>query len=164
MGEAAITEASSPALVEHVMARITLALALLILAAAALPPAGARGAPPGEEIESLLDFVEASGCGFVRNGTAHDAADGRRHLERKLAYLRERGRAGTAEDFIEQAATRSSTSGRAYSVRCSGAAEQPSGAWLRAELARLRAADESAAAAARTPADRRTPADAQSNP
>jgi hypothetical protein len=117
-----------------------LALAVPILAAVLLP-AAAAAAPPAEEIVRLLAFVEASGCEFVRNGSAHDAADGRRHLERKLAYLQERGRAATADAFIEEAATKSSTTGRAYAVRCPGRPEQPSGAWLREELDRMRASD-----------------------
>jgi hypothetical protein len=120
------------------MPRTALALSVLILAAS-LPAAAATAAPPEAEIEALLDFVESSGCDFVRNGSAHGAVEGRRHLERKLAYLRERGKADTAEDFIEQAATQSSTTGRAYAVHCPGRAEQPSGAWLREELLRLRA-------------------------
>jgi len=77
---------------------------------------------------------------MLRNGELHDAAEARAHLERKLAWLRDRGRVSSAEDFIELAASRSSFSGRAYAVRCPGRPEQPSGAWLRAELVRLRAA------------------------
>ena len=126
-------------------ATVRTGLALAILFAAALPAISARGAVADDEIGSLLAFVEASGCQFVRNGTAHAAADGRRHLERKLEYLRERGRAATAEDFIEEAATRSSTSGRDYAVRCPGKPDQPSGEWLREELVRMRAGSSAAA-------------------
>jgi hypothetical protein len=118
------------------MSRTPLAIAALILTGAL-----ARAVPPAEEIEALLDFVETSGCELVRNGSAHDAAEGRRHLERKLAHLRARGHAATAEAFIEEAATRSSTTGRDYAVRCPAAPEQPSGGWLRSELERLRAAE-----------------------
>jgi len=48
-------------------------------------------------------------------------------------------RINTAEDFIDQAATRSSLSGQPYQVRCSGDAAMTSNQWLRDVLARYRA-------------------------
>lgn len=117
-------------------------LALLAALGAALFPTLSWAADPDSdaEIAALLDFVAASGCEMLRNGTAHGAADARGHLERKLAVLRERDRIASAEDFIELAASRSSLSGRAYAVRCEGSPEQPSQLWLYTELVRLRAA------------------------
>jgi hypothetical protein len=106
---------------------------------AALWATPAWASSTAEEIAALLDFVAGSGCEMVRNGSIHDAAEARSHLERKLAYLRDRNRIGSAEDFIELAASRSSLSGRDYTVRCTGESERASGDWLRAELARLRA-------------------------
>ena len=46
----------------------------------------------------------------------------------------------TAEQFIDKGASTSSTSGKAYLVRCAGKAPVESGQWLKAELQQLRAA------------------------
>ena len=46
--------------------------------------------------------------------------------------------AGDAEAFIDQAASRSSFSGRAYRVACPGQPEVDAGTWFRARLASLR--------------------------
>lgn len=117
----------------------TLAL-LAALGAAVFPTLSWAADPdPDAEIAALLDFVAASGCEMLRNGTAHRAPEARGHLERKLAVLRERDPIASAEDFIELAASRSSLSGRAYLVRCDGSPEQPSQRWLSSELVRLRA-------------------------
>ncbi len=51
----------------------------------------------------------------------------------------------TAEQFIEKGASASSTSGKAYLVRCAGKAPVESGQWLKAELQQLRAARAAAA-------------------
>ena len=47
----------------------------------------------------------------------------------------------TLELFIERAASRSSTSGRAYRVRCPGQPETSSAEWFDARLKRLRSAE-----------------------
>lgn len=103
-------------------------------AAPAVNPANADAAP--REIAGLIAALGASGCEFQRNGSWHDAAAARAHLQRKYDYLRKRDLAPTAELFIERAATRSSMSGKAYRVRCPGRAEQPAADWF---LQRLRA-------------------------
>lgn len=122
------------------------------LAAAALTallagPVPAASMDTGHEIAHLLDYIQSSGCTFVRNGTPSDAASARAHVARKYEYVRSRVR--TAEDFIRLAATQSSVSGAPYHVRC-GAAQVRSAEWLARELARYRA--EANAAAASTPA------------
>ncbi|PQP00730.1 MULTISPECIES: DUF5329 domain-containing protein [Pseudomonas] len=90
-----------------------------------------------QEINSLLDFVEHSECRFVRNGSEYAGPQARAHLEKKLEYLEEQEKVNSAEDFIELAATRSSTSGHAYEVRCP-AGIQPANLWLKTELQRQR--------------------------
>jgi len=112
-------------------------LALLLnappLCAEPLSPA-ARG-----EIEVLLSRLAESGCQFLRNGNWYPAGEAQVHLRRKLDYLVDKGAVASAEDFIERAASQSSMSGRAYQVKCGSRAPVASGAWLRAELQRLRA-------------------------
>jgi len=100
-----------------------------------------RAAPPPiaqAEINYLLEFVESSGCEFYRNGTWYDAKKARTHLESKYEILAARGQIKTAEEFIENAATRSSVSGLNYQIRCSGAEPVASGEWLRRALQRYR--------------------------
>ena len=104
-----------------------------LLSAAPLPAAAQA------EIEALLGRLAASGCQFQRNGGWHAAGEAQAHLRRKLAYLAERGQVENAEHFIERAASRSSTSGQAYQVKCGKHPPVASAAWLRGELQALRA-------------------------
>ncbi|MCP1623897.1 DUF5329 domain-containing protein [Pseudomonas nitroreducens] len=89
------------------------------------------------EITQLLDFVEHSGCQFIRNGSAYPAAEARAHLQKKLDYLENKDMVSSAEDFIERAATKSSMSGQRYQMDCP-AGKQDASAWLNDELKRLR--------------------------
>lgn len=88
------------------------------------------------EIEHLLNFVESSGCQFIRNGKSYPAADARPHLTKK--YIAVRNRITTADDFIRYIASQSSMTKRPYRVRCANAAETQSGPWLARELKRFR--------------------------
>ena len=99
------------------------------------------------EINYLLGYVEQSGCRFYRNGTWYDAGQAQAHLRQKYDYLAARNRIGTAEDFIELAATKSSMSGKAYAIECNGGPIEPANQWLREALARYRTSGRS------TPAD-----------
>ena len=82
-------------------------------------------------------FVSHSECKFVRNGSEYSGPRARAHLEQKLNHLEGRNMVNSAEDFIDLAATKSSMSGRAYEVRCSGGVE-PASTWLKRELQRQR--------------------------
>jgi len=113
-----------------------LAASLALAASAALaagPPAAVRS-----EIERLLAHLGSSPCEFYRNGSWHRAADAQAHLRRKYEYLADKGRIATTEDFIAKGATKSSTSGQAYQVRCPGQAARPSAQWLQEALQELR--------------------------
>ena len=68
------------------------------------------------EIQYLLSFVAQSDCLFIRNGTEYKAQDARAHIENKYQYVK--SRVNSADEFISQAASKSSFSGRAYRVRC----------------------------------------------
>lgn len=95
------------------------------------------------EISGLIDALAGSGCQFERNGDWHDALTARAHLQRKYSWLHKRGLAGSAELFIERAATRSSRSGEPYHVRCAGQPVVESARWFNAELVRVRARNSS---------------------
>lgn len=104
---------------------------------------GAHAAPSPQaerETEGLIQALAQSGCQFERNGSWYDAAQAQQHLRKKLAYLRKRGLADTAELFIERGASQSSFSGQPYHVRCGQAGATTSAAWLQAKLVQLRAA------------------------
>ncbi len=108
------------------MRSIVLAMSLCVTPLHADPvPATARA-----EVGALLSKLAASECRFKRNGSWHTSAEARTHLQRKFDYLMERGAVSSAEQFIELGATRSSLSGRTYSVQCGDQAAVPSAAWL----------------------------------
>lgn len=109
-------------------------LALCCCASAAAPTA----APIRAEIDALLARLESSGCRFNRNGSWHDAAEAKAHLLRKLAYVERRGSLQSTEQFIDVAASGSSTSNRPYQVQCGTGAPETSRAWLNRELAAVR--------------------------
>ncbi|MEO4046715.1 DUF5329 domain-containing protein [Pseudomonas sp. CAU 1711] len=113
-----------------------LALSTLLLCGPAQAGLDAQGR---QEVDALLAFVEHSGCLFIRNGSEHQPADARRHLQKKLDYLQDKGLIDSPEDFIARAASESSMSGEPYRVNCQGRL-QPSAGWLNAELNRLRQA------------------------
>jgi hypothetical protein len=100
---------------------------------AATPSPAARA-----EIEHLLAFVAKSGCQFNRNDTWYPAPEASVHLAKKERYLETRGQIASPEDFIAKAATKSSTTGKPYTVRCGAEPAIASDDWLMAELARFR--------------------------
>jgi hypothetical protein len=102
--------------------------------AASLPPA-ARA-----EIDVLLSRLEASSCTFNRNGTWYPATEAKAHLLGKLKYLEDRGAVQSAEQFIERAASSSSTTGQPYLVKCGSDAPVQSGTWLLSQLQVTRSA------------------------
>src|SRR5580765_8449363 len=90
------------------------------------------------EIDALLSRLAASECRFNRNGSWYSASKARDHMQMKLNYLIKKGRIASAEDFIEQAASRSSFSGKPYTVLCPNQDEVPSAVWLGGELRKIR--------------------------
>lgn len=114
-------------------------LVALVAAAFASADTASAGDPP-REIAALIEALGTSDCRFQRNGRWYDAEDARAHLQRKYDYVRRRHRGITAEQFIEHAASRSSFTGRAYTVRCAGRRDEPSAQWLRRTLQALRGA------------------------
>lgn len=90
------------------------------------------------EINYLLEYVNSSGCEFYRNGTWYDAGSAQIHLRYKYNMLVVRNIIDTVEDFIDNAATKSSMSGQAYEVRCNGGNAEKVSQWLRDALLRYR--------------------------
>jgi len=113
----------------------------LVLSLAWLPKAAlasGESAATNAEIIHLMGFIRASKCEFLRNGSWHASDRAYDHIQRKLDYIRDRDLIRDGEQFIEQAASRSSLTGEAYQVRCPGAPMQECRRWLLDELHRFR--------------------------
>lgn len=69
-----------------------------------------------EKIDLLIKYVKNSkDIVFIRNGDEHSAKDAAKHLQRKRDWIGDD--ITTAREFIEKAATKSSFSGKYYTVR-----------------------------------------------
>ena len=115
-------------------------LLLLLLTAAFATAVSAASLSPAAraEIDALLSRLEASSCTFNRNGTWYPPAEAKSHLLLKLKYLENMGAVQSAEQFIERAASTSSTTGQPYLVKCGSSAPVRSGTWLLSELQEVR--------------------------
>jgi len=109
-----------------------------VLVAAAMFPAfaDAPAKTEKEKIESLIKHVEGlKDATFIRNGVSYDA-------KAAAAFLRGKWDANakvinTAKDFIDKAASQSSTSGKPYLIRFKDGKEVKSGDYLLSELKKL---------------------------
>ncbi len=116
--------------------------ACLLTLAGACSAMAARAAPSAVEqgrIDRLIAAIEQrSDLRFVRNGSEHTGRDAARFLREKL---KSRGAAvQTAQDFIMQIASTSSSSGQPYRIRLGDGRLMDSADFLRDELARIDAA------------------------
>src|SRR5688572_19534248 len=82
--------------------------AAALLGAASVAVQAAPSPQAEREIEQLIQALGSSSCQFERNGSWYDSAEAQAHLRKKLAYLRKRDMADTAELFIERAGSESS--------------------------------------------------------
>src|SRR5205085_12126360 len=90
--------------------RLLLAAAFAWLAIVIAPAAHALSAPEQARIERLIKYVESrTDLQFVRNGSSYSSEDAAKFLRGKLDGMG--GNVNTAQQFIEQIATRSSSSG-----------------------------------------------------
>lgn len=119
----------------------TLLLAFVILSAPAMGSSDTTAAlSEDRKINLLIEFVARSGLTFERNGKEYSASDAAKHLADKRNYAGSRLK--TANDFIEQIASRSSITGKDYFVRSSNGQTTPSRAWLMQELRRIEQHDD----------------------
>jgi hypothetical protein len=117
-------------------ARPTLvALALALAAFVSAPALASPDARSTAEIDQILTSIANSGCTFIREGKEYSGADARKHLETKLGFAR--SRIDTAEQFISYLASKSSTTGNAYHIRC-GATDTVAQTWLDTQLKTIR--------------------------
>lgn len=111
----------------------------VLCAALVIVPLAARAAPDAGEsarIDRLLNHLASvDGVRFVRNGKAYPGSEAAVHLRTKLDAVRDK--LTSTQQFIDEVASTSSTSGRPYLVRLADGREMPARDWLRAELQRL---------------------------
>jgi uncharacterized protein YjhX (UPF0386 family) len=89
-----------------------------------------------QKIEALIKHVAGlKDTKFVRNDTEYDAATAATFLRRK--WKSNEAEIKTAKDFIDKAASVSSTSGKPYLIRVKGSKDVKSGDYLHAELKKL---------------------------
>jgi hypothetical protein len=88
-----------------------------------------------QKIAALLDVVEKSKATFIRNDQEYPPAAARQLMEYKLNKAGEQIK--TAQEFIEQLATRSSTTGRIYQIKLADGRITESAFWLRARLVEI---------------------------
>jgi hypothetical protein len=86
-------------------------------------------------IQYLFDFVAASGCTFIRNGSDNNSEEAADHL--RLKYGRGKRHVDSAEQFIDRLASESSWTGKKYTVNCNGQISE-SGRWLHRALSEHR--------------------------
>ena len=89
-----------------------------------------------KEVNHLLAYVKNSGCIINRNGSDHLAEEGVSHIEMKYDYFRDD--ISSTEDFIEYSATKSTMSGKFYTVTCPGKKTIKTQDWLLTELKKYR--------------------------
>jgi len=94
--------------------------------------------PPEQqpEVDHLLDFVRQSDCVLIRNGSEYNGKKGVSHIQIKYDYFRDD--ITTTEAFIEYSATKSTMSGKYYTIRCPGKKEMRTQDWLLNELKNFR--------------------------
>ncbi|MBC3874700.1 YfeK family protein [Undibacterium flavidum] len=90
------------------------------------------------EIDALFKQLQVSGCQFNRNGTWYSGTEAQSHLTKKLEYFENKNMIKSTEDFIMHAASTSSTSGKAYQVKCGNSPATESKVWLLDQLKVLR--------------------------
>ena len=94
------------------------------------------GTPTGvarSQIEAMLRRIETSDGKFIRNGKVYDGKSAAAHL--RMKYEMAGGRIGSASEFLEHVATKSSLTGEPYEVQFGGD-PMPLAEWLRQDLSR----------------------------
>lgn len=89
-----------------------------------------------KEIQYLINYLKGSDCSFVRNGSSYSGAKASEHLAGKYDYAKDK--ITSAESFIENIASQSYFSGKAYQVNCPDHASVASKQWLTERLTEYR--------------------------
>ncbi|MEP6656849.1 MAG: DUF5329 family protein [Betaproteobacteria bacterium] len=112
--------------VRAALAALVLVSTLIATGASASPDARASA-----EIDQLLGDIANSGCTFIRSGKEYTGQEARRHIAFKYGFVR--SRIDSADQFIRDLASTSSTTGEAYHIRCASA-QTDARPWLETRL------------------------------
>ncbi|NMR27138.1 DUF5329 domain-containing protein [Pseudoalteromonas sp. NEC-BIFX-2020_015] len=93
-------------------------------------------ATPEQEVGHLISFIAKSNAVFIRNGDKHTSQEAADHLAMK--YKKAQRYAKTADDFIENLASKSSWSGKVYTVILTDGTKLTANDWLTVELTQFR--------------------------
>jgi hypothetical protein len=93
---------------------------------------------PEQKLETshLLNFVKDTPCKIIRNGEAYDGNSAVTHIQKKYDYFKDD--IETTEQFIELSASKSTLSGKYYTVVCGAAQPLRTKDWLLEELGNYR--------------------------
>lgn len=123
------------------MARLGLAMSLLLLSRAAPAVVARRPAAEQAKIDWLLLEIGNSKATFIRNGKEYDSSKAVSHLKSKLFFAGRRVQ--TVKQFIVGVASHSEETGQPYEIRLADGKRERMEAWL---LERLAAYEKGAAA------------------
>jgi len=115
------------------MARVWIILSLLVLGSASLAYASTNTLSEQQKIAYLLDAVGTSKLIFVRNSVEYPGTEAKELLQTKLKASG--NTIQTADDFINNLASYSSTTGKPYYIEFPDGTMIESKIWLRARLA-----------------------------
>jgi hypothetical protein len=103
------------------------------------PPASAIDGEQSLErakIQGLIEQVDGlKGAVFIRNGAEHTPAEAAEHLRRKWDAAGDQ--IATVDEFIDNIASKSSTSGEPYRIRTKDGKEMEAGVYLRDQLEQI---------------------------
>ncbi|NGN96308.1 DUF5329 domain-containing protein [Grimontia sp. S25] len=116
------------------MKKLGLAAALAAAALVSIP----ASASVKNDVEYLIAQMKSSDCTFIRNGSEYDNLQAAEHLQNKWEYAEDR--VTSTEIFINEVASKSWFTGRAYQVKC-GEETQTSQQWLTEQLAEKEKSD-----------------------
>jgi len=91
------------------------------------------------EIAYLLNFVKNTNCQYERNGDKHNGVDAAKHIKKKYDYYEDDIK--SAEQFIELSASKSTMSGKSYTIYCPNEPSISSQLWLLEALKAFRNSD-----------------------
>ena len=81
-----------------------------------MPGLARQSKSEADKVQALIAYVEKlDGAVFIRNGSEHDAKQAADHLRRKWDAAK--GKVKTAREYVQQAASKSSRSGKPYQIR-----------------------------------------------
>jgi hypothetical protein len=107
-----------------------------LLLVAGVPLAHALAPSEKARIDSLIDYVASrKDVTFVRNGKAYSNTDAAKFLRGKMEKMGEH--VNNAQQFIDEIASKSSTTGQPYLIRFADGRTEPSAKFLGDQLRRI---------------------------